>query len=112
MIYFNHGSTSLTNQDLNVLRQVVALQRERGGVLRVVGHASQRTGPADPNGHQQINQRLSQRRAESVARALRGFGMPPAAVIAEGRGDREQIFHEFMPTGEAGNRRVEVFLQL
>ncbi len=112
VIYFNHGSTALSKQDLAILRQVVALHRERGGVLRIVGHASQRTGQANPDTHQQINQRLSQRRADSVARALRGFGMAPGAVIAEARGDRELIFHEFMPTGEAGNRRVEIFLQL
>ncbi len=111
VIYFNHGSTSLSNQDLNVLRQVVALQRERGGILRVVGHASQRTGQADPRAHQAINSRLSQRRADSVARALRGFGMRPEAIVAEGRGDAELLYYEFMPSGEAGNRRVEIFLQ-
>ena len=112
VIYFNHGSTGLSKQDLYVLRQVVALQRERGGVLRVVGHASQRTGQVNAGTHQEINRRLSQRRASAVANALRGFGVPPGAVSAEGRGDSELIFHEFMPTGEAGNRRVEIFLQL
>ena len=111
VIYFNHNSTALSQNDLLVLRQVVALQQQRGGVLRVVGHASQRTAQLDPRAHEATNLRLSQRRAESVARALRGFGVSSDAVIPEGRGDSEQLFHEFMPTGEAGNRRVEIFLQ-
>lgn len=111
VIYFNHNSTALSQNDLQVLRQVVALQQQRGGVLRVVGHASQRTAQLDPRAHEATNLRLSQRRAESVARALRGFGVSSDAVIPEGRGDSEQLFHEFMPTGEAGNRRVEIFLQ-
>ena len=111
VIYFNHNSTALSQNDLQVLRQVVALQQQRGGVLRVVGHASQRTAQLDPSAHEATNLRLSERRAESVARALRGFGVRSDAVIPEGRGDSEQLFHEFMPTGEAGNRRVEIFLQ-
>ncbi len=111
VIYFNHNSTALSQGDLQVLRQVVALQQQRGGVLRVVGHASQRTAQLDPRAHEQTNLQLSQRRADSVARALRGFGVRPDAVISEGRGDSEQLYHEFMPTGEAGNRRVEIFLQ-
>ena len=111
VIYFNHNSTALSQQDLQVLRQVVALQQQSGGVLRVVGHASQRTAQLNPQAHEQTNLQLSQRRAESVARALRGFGVRPDAVIAEGRGDSEQLYYEFMPTGEAGNRRVEIFLQ-
>ncbi len=111
VIYFNHNSTALSQGDLQVLRQVVALQQQRGGVLRVVGHASQRTAQLDPRAHEQANLQLSQRRADSVARALRGFGVRPDSVISEGRGDSEQLYHEFMPTGEAGNRRVEIFLQ-
>ena len=111
VIYFNHNSTALSQHDLQVLRQVVALQQQRGGVLRVVGHASQRTAQLDPRAHEATNLQLSQRRADSVARALRGFGVSSNAVIAEGRGDAEQLYHEFMPTGEAGNRRVEIFLQ-
>lgn len=111
VIYFNHNSTALSQQDLQVLRQVVALQQQSGGVLRVVGHASQRTAQLNPQAHEQANLQLSQRRAESVARALRGFGVRPDRVIAEGRGDSEQLYYEFMPTGEAGNRRVEIFLQ-
>ena len=111
VIYFNHNSTALSQQDLQVLRQVVALQQQSGGVLRVVGHASQRTAQLNPQVHEQTNLQLSQRRAESVARALRGFGVRPDRVIAEGRGDSEQLYYEFMPTGEAGNRRVEIFLQ-
>ena len=111
VIYFNHNSTALSQHDLQVLRQVVALQRQRGGVLRVVGHASQRTAQLDPRAHESTNLRLSERRALSVARALQGFGVSSNAVIAEGRGDSEQLYHEFMPTGEAGNRRVEIFLQ-
>jgi flagellar motor protein MotB len=30
--------------------------------------------------------------------------------VAEARADNQPVFHEFMPTGEAGNRRAEIYL--
>jgi flagellar motor protein MotB len=39
------------------------------------------------------------------------MGVERADIQVEARGDRDPVYHEFMPTGEAGNRRAEVFVQ-
>src|SRR5262249_10314202 len=58
-VYFGNGSSALSSADREVLRQVVALQRIQGGVLRIVGHASQRTGNLDAMAQDQVNQKVS-----------------------------------------------------
>lgn len=111
VVYFGHGSASLDGSDRRVLRDVAALHRLRGGVIRLVGHASARTGDADPVAHRVANLEMSQKRAGAVAAALVGFGVSRANILAEARADSQPVYHEFMPAGEAGNRRVEIFLE-
>ena len=43
VIYFGHGSSQLDGKDRAVLRDVASLHRQRGGTIRVVGHASAQT---------------------------------------------------------------------
>lgn len=111
VVYFPHGSATLDSSDWGVLRDIVALHRQRGGVIRLVGHASARTGNADPVAHRVANLEMSQKRAGSVASALVRLGVARANVLAEARADSQPVYHEFMPSGEAGNRRVEIFLE-
>ena len=110
VIYFGHGSSGLDNNDLSVLRDVVAIQRQNNARILVIGHSSSRTGSTDAVSHRTINLETSQKRADSVARALRRLGVPAAQVVTEARADNQPVFHEFMPTGEAGNRRAEIYL--
>src|SRR3546814_20231763 len=51
IIFFSHGSADLDPRDRDVLRDIAALQRERGAGLRVVGHASSRTHNATLDDH-------------------------------------------------------------
>ncbi|MEO3429859.1 OmpA family protein [Pelagibius sp. CAU 1746] len=111
IIFFGHGSSELDGRDRSILQDLAALQRQRGGHLRVVGHASSRTQNTTPDEHQIANFDMSLARAESVAEELLALGVPPDAVSAEALGDAEPVYHEFMPSGEAGNRRVEIFLE-
>jgi len=111
IIFFGHGSASLDAHDRTVLRDVAALQRQRGGSLRVVGHASSRTHNATPEEHQLANFDMSLDRANAVLDELVALGVPAGAAQAEAVGDAEPVYHEFMPSGEAGNRRVEIFLE-
>ncbi len=60
--------------------------------------------------HQAINNNLSLKRASAVGGALLQMGVPGADVAISAVGGQAPIFYEFMPTGEAGNRRVEIFL--
>ncbi len=111
VIYFGHSSAQLDARDRSVLREVVALQRQRGGTIRVVGHASAHTGVVDQIEHRLANFEMSLKRANTVAAGLVALGAARDQVRAEAKGDTQPIFHEFMPTGEAGNRRTEIFLE-
>ncbi len=111
VIYFSHSSAQLDASDRGVLREVVALHHQRGGTIRVVGHASARTGVVDQIGHRLANFEMSLKRANAVAAGLVALGAAKNEVRAEARGDAQPVFHEFMPTGEAGNRRTEIFLE-
>ncbi|MEO5336494.1 MAG: OmpA family protein [Magnetospirillum sp. WYHS-4] len=109
-IQFGDGSTSLDDTDRQVLRQVRALHKQHGGRIHVIGHSSSRTRSMTPEQHQQVNRRLSDQRAGAVAQELGRLGVSSGAISTEARGDAEPVFYEVMPTGEAGNRRAEVFL--
>jgi outer membrane protein OmpA-like peptidoglycan-associated protein len=111
VVYFAHGTSSLTAQDRRVLRRIAEIYERRQIQLRVVGHASSRTAAMDPIDHRMANFEMSLDRAQAVADALARMGVERADIQVEARGDRDPVYHEFMPTGEAGNRRAEVFVQ-
>ncbi|OAB55106.1 hypothetical protein AY600_14155 [Phormidium willei BDU 130791] len=111
VIYFAHGSANLDNRDREVLRQVRDMLRDTGGQLRVAGHASMRTGVLEPARHAMANLEISQQRAAAVANELNRQGVPDSALAIEAFGAQQPVYYEFMPTGEAGNRRVEVYLE-
>lgn len=111
IIFFGHGSSDLDGRDRSVLRDVAELQRQRGGKLRLVGHSSSRTRNTTPDEHQLANFDMSLARAEAVQEELLALGVASEVVQAEAVGDAEPVYHEFMPSGEAGNRRVEIFLE-
>ncbi len=111
VIYFGHSSSRLDSKDRAVLRDVVALRRQRGATIRVVGHASAQTAVTDQISHDLANFEMSLKRANSVAAELIALGAARDQVRAEARSDKQPVYHEFMSTGEAGNRRVEIFLE-
>ncbi|WES31223.1 OmpA family protein [Varunaivibrio sulfuroxidans] len=109
-ILFANDSAGLDSRDVSILRAVRELQAERGGELRVVGHASSRTANMDPIRHKMLNFKLSVERADNVARKLVSLGVPKSAVQIVAVSDTEPLYYEVMPSGEAGNRRAEIFL--
>jgi len=109
-ILFNNGSSNLDGVDQGVLQQVAQLQRQRGGFVRVIGHASSRTKTMDPVRHKMVNYSVSAGRADAVASALVRMGVPRDAILVGAVADTDPIFFEVMPSGEAGNRRTEVYL--
>ncbi|MHA1600555.1 MAG: OmpA family protein [Alphaproteobacteria bacterium] len=111
IVYFSYGSTALNLNDREILRDVVALQKQRGGTVRVVGHASARTGIVNSVRHRLANFETSLQRANAVASQLVRLGVARDKVATEAKADSQPIYHEFMPTGEAGNRRAEIFLE-
>ena len=106
LIYFRDGSSDLSSDDRRVLEQIAEIQRAYGGVVSVIGHASVGGSGAD----QQANQRISEARANAVAQELMRYGVPLDAIRAGAAGDSQPLYSEASTNGEAGNRRVEVYI--
>lgn len=111
LILFQNGSAGLGAGDRELLRRVATLARQNGSIVRVVGHASGRTGDMDMGRHQTKNLDISLARANAAAAELRAAGVPAERIVVEAKGDSEPVYRETMPSGEAGNRRVDVYLQ-
>jgi outer membrane protein OmpA-like peptidoglycan-associated protein len=106
-IRFGSGSASLSKQDRQRLAEIAAMQRERGGVIRIAGHASRavRAG-ITPERAAAANQRISEARASSVAEALAALGVATDDLATVGKGASE-------PLGDASddnNRRAEIYI--
>jgi OmpA-OmpF porin, OOP family len=106
MITFRTGSAELTPESMAVMGKVAnALQSDRlaGFAFKVEGHA-------DPRGGEDLNQRLSQARAESVVKHLiASYGILPERLTAVGRGSAE-LYDATHPEAPE-NRRVTIVTQ-
>ena len=111
-IQFAHGSSRLSQRDISILRNVILVHRERGGRLRIVGHSSSRTRNMDPVRHKMVNYEMSVDRAETIARELRRLGVPSDMIVVVAQSDAQPVYYEIMPSGEAGNRRAEIYIDL
>lgn len=110
-ILFPKGSAELDARDRRILGDVFRLHRQRGGKMRVIGHASRRTRNLDAATHKMVNYRISAARADSVARELIRRGVRANEISVDARADSEPIYYEIMPSGEAGNRRAEIYFE-
>jgi outer membrane protein OmpA-like peptidoglycan-associated protein len=109
-VLFTNGSSKLSRKDVSLLNNIVKMKKEKGGTVRVIGHASSRTRDVDPLRHRLVNFSLSLARANVVARRLVRLGVPAQDVQVMAKADNEPVYYEFMPAGEAGNRRAEIYL--
>ena len=103
LITFATGSAELTPETMQVLQTVAkALQSDRlaGFVFRIEGHA-------DPRGASELNMKLSEERAQSVAHYLSGkLGVLPDRLQAVGKGATELLNPQQPDAAE--NRRVTI----
>jgi len=80
-----------------------SLQRYPDTRVQVIGHT-------DSDGAASYNQRLSERRANSVASVLLSGGVRSSRINAFGRGEEQPVASNLTPTGKAQNRRVEIVI--
>lgn len=111
-IHFANNSSNLDGRDRSILGAVIQLQRERGGHVVVVGHASSRTRDMDYITHQMVNFQISMERASTIGNALKDLGLAGEVLEVQAVSDATPLYMEVMPSGEAGNRRVEIYLTL
>jgi flagellar motor protein MotB len=109
-ILFPNGSSNVGAHDRGVLRDVIMQYKKTGGTLRIIGHASRRTKTNDPIRHKMVNFRVSAARADGVANALIKMGVKASKLVVGSVSDGRPLYFEYMPSGEAGNRRADIFI--
>lgn len=109
-VKFRNGSASLSKSARSVIMGVASAHKARGGRVRVVGHASRRTKNLSLQNHKVVNFRLSVDRAQAVASELMRHGVAPNSIVLEARGGEDPVYYEWMPAGEAENRRADIYL--
>ena len=110
VIYFAIGSARIDKEGRAALHKLADYHKQSGGTLRVVGHASNRTKELSAENRELVNFDISFKRARAVADELIRHGVPPAKLEVIARSDSVPVYQEWMPSGEAGNRRAEVFI--
>ena len=104
-ILFATGSDALRpdlQRDLNAVAN--NLLNYPASTIEIAGHT-------DNTGTAALNQDLSQRRANAVANALRGAGVPNARIVAFGRGEDFPVASNLTPEGRTANRRVVITIR-
>ncbi|NCF80417.1 MAG: OmpA family protein [Proteobacteria bacterium] len=102
---FASGSSSVDSEFFPVLESVaVVLDEFDQTYVDVIGHT-------DSKGSRQYNQRLSEKRAQSVASYFESREVISERVIADGMGEANPIAPNDTRAGRAQNRRVEIKLK-
>jgi outer membrane protein OmpA-like peptidoglycan-associated protein len=107
-VNFEFDSADLTRDGRNKVNQIAEIIRRDAPNRRVTveGHASRESAAQEA-----YNQRLSERRANTVADALERNGVNGKNVSAQGLGTRTPIATNDTESGRQQNRRVEVIIE-
>lgn len=101
-VHFGFDKADLTPEAQQTLDGVVAqLQQNAHGILEVQGYTDS-TGPAG------YNDKLSQRRADSVVRYLEAKSIAPHRIFLIGLGENQAVAPNTTRAGRKQNRRVDL----
>jgi hypothetical protein len=104
-VYFETNQSSLGTDGLQTVSNA-ATAFERGGTPRVMV-----TGYTDSTGSSAYNQRLSERRADSVREALEARGVPSSAITVTGAGEAGTGMSAGEGRPDAEDRRVDIAME-
>jgi outer membrane protein OmpA-like peptidoglycan-associated protein len=103
-ITFKTDSAELDPAFYKVLNSVgIVVKKYNKTVVEVAGHT-------DSTGSVEYNQKLSERRANSVAQYLESQGLASNRVVTVGAGETRPVADNSTPEGRQSNRRVELTL--
>ncbi|KAF0191967.1 MAG: OmpA/MotB domain-containing protein [Gammaproteobacteria bacterium] len=103
-ITFASNSADLNSEFFQVLDSVaLVLNKYEKTLIEIAGHT-------DSTGSDDLNQRLSEQRANSVASYLRSHKVVPDRIAAFGLGKKHPVADNATTAGRAQNRRVELTL--
>jgi OOP family OmpA-OmpF porin len=100
-IRFDSGKSTLRPESMGVLNEIYKMLDEHPEVkVSIEGHT-------DNVGDSDINQKLSEERAETVRKQLISMGIKAERLISKGFGESAPVTTNDTPEGKAENRRVE-----
>src|SRR5215212_6576199 len=104
-ILFDFNSASLRSSSRDELREMADVFDKYGDTtIAVAGHT-------DSTGSAAYNQRLSERRANSVANYLQDLGVRGSRIDASGYGESKPKASNGSASGRQQNRRVEIYVR-
>ena len=109
-ILFTNGSSAVDVSYNAEIKKIATLAKKHDATIRVLGYASSRTKDTDIISHKVANFKVSLKRAESVAAALRRAGVKQENITIEALSDSRPLYSESMPEGERLNRRAEIYI--
>ncbi len=104
-ILFDYNSAALRSVSRDELAEMADVFNKYGDTTIVVG------GHADSTGSETYNQRLSERRADTVASALQNHGVRGSRIDAVGYGENSPKTSNATASGRQQNRRVEIYVR-
>lgn len=105
-IHFEHDKARILPQSYTILNEIVStIKRSAVNRVTIEGHT-------DSTGSDVYNERLSQRRAESVRQYLISKGVSASKLSSVGRGESTPVATNETREGRALNRRVEFHLHI
>lgn len=107
-VNFEFDSADLTRDGRNKVDQISSIIKRDAPNRRIVveGHASRESAAAEA-----YNQRLSERRASTVADAIERNGVSGRSISSQGLGTRAPVASNDNESGRQQNRRVEVIIE-
>lgn len=105
-VRFEHGSAKVNEESHSLLDQVALMIKAHPqvGKVRIEGHTDD-TGPED------VNQRLSEQRANSVRQYLINKGVSPKRLSAKGYGESKPLEEGTSESARTKNRRVQFVVE-
>ena len=102
IVFFDWDKDTITREGMAIISQAADAYKS-GAPVQI-----QVTGYTDRSGSPGYNQRLSERRANNVAKAMAARGVPPAQMVVTGRGENDNRVPTADGVREPQNRRVEI----
>ena len=102
IVFFDWDKDTITAEGHQIVQQAADAYKS-GAPVQI-----QVTGYTDRSGSPAYNQRLSERRANNVAKALSALGVPQDQMAVSGRGENDNRVPTAAGVREPQNRRVEI----
>jgi outer membrane protein OmpA-like peptidoglycan-associated protein len=102
IVFFDWDKDRITPEGMQIVQQAAAAYKS-GAPVQI-----QVTGYTDRSGAPGYNQRLSERRANNVAKAMAALGVPKEQMMVSGKGENDNRVPTADGVREPQNRRVEI----